>query len=254
MNDPERPKRPAVERTEPHRSWNGGERRAGPPKEAGGDSEQQPFENADSGYQAGYRAINGAYRVIDDFLREGQRMAENLWMPLDRSEAERSSFLAPERFLRSMGDMTMAWMELMQQWASVVQFAPKESPEGFAPPFTAGRAPRNPPVTAEPRPRSHPSLTIFVQAVGRAEASVEFGELSDLSGIVATELRSLGDGVEPIRDVTLRALGNEPPQLTIRIPEHQPAGTYNGLLLEKDSQKPRGAISCRYSGPPSDRG
>jgi hypothetical protein len=253
MSDTQRPKRPAAERTEPYRSWHGGPSQTARSGDAEADSEQSPFARRDSGHEAGYRAINGAYRVIDEFLREGQRMAENLWLPLDRSE-ERASFLAPERFLRAMGDMTLAWMELMQQWASVVQAAPKESPLGGAGPFTVGRTPRDPSASAEAGSRSRRALTIFVQALGRAEASVEFGELSDLEGLMVTELRSLGGDAEPIREVTLQASATEPAQLTIRIPEAQPAGTYNGLLLEKDSQKPRGAVTCRYSGAPSDRG
>lgn len=236
MDDTNRRKRPPAERTEPDRSWMNG-----------------PFGTAANGTgsdarEAGYQAINNAYRLIDEYVRQGQRMAENLWLPLGGSASRTaSSFNAPERLMRAMGDMTMAWIEVMEQFTKSAQQKPEHGPAGSAGPFASSRVdPPNaaPPASPAPSPEKTGAqpLKLSLDARGRVEVSVQLGEGAALDQLTTTELRSFGSDAQPIHGVELSGLP-EDPVLRVRVPEGQPAGTYNGLFLERGSQRPCGTIS-----------
>jgi len=250
MRESKRRQRPPAGRSEPDRSTvraNRGSKsvRTNGSRESKG-TEPRPKVDA---RDAGYRAINDAYRLIDEYLRQGQRMAENLWLPLGGLENdERSQFKAPERFMRAMSDMTMAWVELMQQWTTNVQPATPDGAAGEAPPFTAGRPPppkAEGPVKA-PSGDAQPgrSLKVVVESRGRVEVSVHVGDLGKLAVLVPTELRPFAGDAPPITDVKMEVLTpGEAPILRISVPEAQPAGAYNGLLVERVSGRPRGTVS-----------
>ncbi len=234
MDDSNRPKRPKMERTEPDRSWMNGS--FGPGASAAGSDPRA----------AGYQAINNAYRLIDEYVRQGQRMAENLWLPLDGSAGRAASaFNAPERLMRAMGDMTMAWLEVMEQFTKNAQAKPSPVPAGSAGPFASSRVEPPPAATEAPSPsapaKAQP-LKLSLDARGRVEVSFQLADAASLAELAVTELRSFGSDAEPIRGVELSGAPDEP-VLRVRVPEGQPAGTYNGLFLERGSQRPCGTIS-----------
>jgi hypothetical protein len=245
-----RRRRPPVERTEPARSVNGrrkskSERNVGSRAGANPSGERSKVDARETGYQV----INDAYRLIDEYLRQGQRMAESVWLPLTGAETdEKSEFKAPERFMRAMGDMTMAWVELMQQWTTSVQPATSQAPAGGTAPFTAGRATRGRSETAttgssEAKPQAR-SLRVAVESRGRVEVSVHVADPTNLASLVPSELRPFAADAPTITTVSLDlAAPEEAPVLRIRVPDSQPSGAYNGLLVERGTERPRGTIS-----------
>jgi hypothetical protein len=187
--------------------------------------------------------LNQAYTLVDEYLRQGQRMAESVWLPLSGVAGEgESATAAPERFMRAMSDMTMAWVEVMQQWTS--QAPRRQAATGSAGPFGVGKAPAAPNATdaSAAAPPAH-ALSISVQAAGRVEATVELMSGADPARLVPTELRAYSGSAPPITDVVLALRAGEPPIVRISVPNEQPAGTYSGLLLEAETQRPRGTIS-----------
>src|SRR5262245_27288682 len=99
MSKAKRRRRPTVARTEPDRSLN--VRRMRKSTRANGSPAPSPQADQQADVnprEAGYQAINDAYRLIDEYLRQGQRMAENLWMPLSGLGDDTSRFKTPERF------------------------------------------------------------------------------------------------------------------------------------------------------------
>src|SRR4051812_33851888 len=98
----DRKKRPPVERTDPVRIWQAKENpesrgdRAGERPDGGRAS---PFaSDAPDGREASYKAVNEAYRLIDEYVRQGQKMAEDLWLPAQK--ADDGGAAAPLRFMR----------------------------------------------------------------------------------------------------------------------------------------------------------
>jgi hypothetical protein len=242
-----RKKRPPVQRTDPRRVWPAED---APPRHdstSEAEAEGSPSGSEPSGARdASYKAINDAYRLIDEYVRQGQKMAENLWLPTDRpSGADESGFKAPLRFMRAMGDMTMAWVDVMQRWTNDA-VAPSGAAVG---PFTAGRAPPEQP-RAEPSngaPRS-PALRVSVKARGVVEVSVHLGEGTKLGDLSPGELRPFSGDAAPIKGVALEAGSpGEGPLLRIVVPDDQLPGTYNGLLVDRSTQRPRGTVSLSIS-------
>ena len=244
--EPKRRKRPPVERTEPDRSLSGWVRstvnssRSSISNEARNSGESaQPSDPR----EVGYDTINSAYRLIDEYLRRGQKMAEDLWLP-NESNGAGGPFNAPARFMRAMGDMTMAWVEVMQEWTD----APTESRVGGEP-FTAGKPRPDRPNGAGPPSKANgraASLKVLVKSRGLVEVSVHLADLCNPSSLTASELRPFSGNARPIENVELDASGDTP-VLRIVVPERQPPGTYNGLLLERDTHRPRGTVSVVVS-------
>lgn len=243
-----RRKRPPIGRTEPDRSFSGWVRPGAAHRKDGDDGgARSQQDRGSSARESSYQAINGAYRLIDEYMRQGQKMAEELWLPTQASERDDNQFGAPMRFMRAVGDMTMAWVEVMQQWTTNAQ-PPSPSVAG---PFTAGKAAAHrAPEAPGPTPAAEPmqSLRVSVKAAGLVEVSVHVADSTDLAELVAGELRPFSGEARPIRTVNVEpGTPNEGPVLRIVVPKGQPAGTYNGLLVVRGTHQPRGTISLVVS-------
>ncbi|HEX5101128.1 MAG TPA: hypothetical protein VFV94_16570 [Polyangiaceae bacterium] len=211
-----------------------------------GASESAP--NGESTRSSAFRALNDAYRLVDEYLRQGQEMAENIWLPFGENGMPGwPSPGAPERFMRSLGDMTLAWVEVVQQWTNA-QAAPQRPPNGSAGPFEAAstaerKAPAPPSAAdahAEPGPRRE--LGVSVEAKGRVEVSVDLAGSASSDELEAGWLQPAKGKAAPITSVSLRVDGKKL-VVHIVVPEKQPRGTYNGLLLDSRSLKARGTVS-----------
>jgi hypothetical protein len=238
MQESGRRTRPPVDRTEPRRSfleWTKGFSEAGAGQNQGSEgatetsSPQEPAEPAS-------RTVNDAYRLIDEYIRKGQKAAEDLWIPQHGAEREDERFNLPVRFMRAMGDMTMAWVEMMQQWT------PASREHGPVGPFTAGRAPAK--SNGSTATGAQRALRVSIATALPVDVTVHFAEGSDVADLVATELRSFTGNASPITDVKLEyPAPGDAPVLRIHVSAEQAPGTYNGLLLDAASQSPRGTIS-----------
>lgn len=261
MKESNRRTRPVASRTEPRRSWaqnlgasdsdagvaggakpNPAGSRAGEPAATG--TPPRTHANAD----AAYKSVSEAYRLIDDYVRQGQRFAENLWLPFQgASGRNQEAFNAPGRLLRAMSDMTNAWLELMQQSAGAGDREAERAPVGTAGPFAAASRRAEPQTVGSradvPASPGNRRLHVIVRSKGRVEVNLELHGPHDAAALVATELRSLRTGTEPVRDITVSLTEGDAPALTIVVPDDQPPGIYNGLLLERTTQRPCGTIS-----------
>ncbi len=237
MQDPDRRTRPPVDRTEPRRSfldWTKGFTDAAAGNAAEGEAKTSPPREPG---EPASRTVNDAYRLIDEYIRRGQKAAEDLWIPDHGAEQAEERLNVPMRFMRAMGDMTMAWIEMMQQWTAAPP--PENGPVG---PFTAGRAPAKQNGTVSQAAQQ--PLRVSVATTSPVEISVHFADGTSLSGLVATELRPFSGSAAPVADVKLECpVSGEAPVLRVHVPDAQLPGTYNGLLLDAASQTPRGTIS-----------
>lgn len=219
---------------------------------ASGDGAANAGAAAGSGARASaFRTLNDAYRLVDDYMRQGQEMAANVWMPFGGNGAPAwPAPGAPERFLRAMGDMTLAWIEAMQTFANPQPGATRP-PSGTAGPFHAPSAPASTPASPAATPPTPPAkshaarqreLAVSVAAKGRVEVSAAFSELGESSSLEASELRPAKGKAAPLADVTVRV---ESDRIVVHVvvPDGQPPGTYNGLVLDAKTQKPRGTLS-----------
>ena len=264
--------RPEPERTGPDRAWTRGARRSGavPPTSnaaeptsqgaaeptgagSAGDAPANGGASASNGARgSAFRTLNDAYRLVDEYLRQGQEMAANVWQPFTGNGAPGWPVPgAPERFLRAMGDMTLAWIEAMQTFSAAEPAT--RPPSGTAGPFHTASTAARPAPSAATTPASSPTyvtaqplrqreLAVSVEAKGRVEVSAAFSELGESVELELGELRPARGKAAPLRDVTVRA---EAERIVVHVvvPDGQPRGTYNGLVLDAKTQKPRGTLS-----------
>jgi hypothetical protein len=246
MDEQDRIKRPPAERTEPRRQWSSGVGAEQP------DASRQTKQPQDAAYQT----INDAYRLIDDYMRQGQQMAENFWVPLGDAAAPFRE--APERFLRALGDMTMAWVEVMQQWTATAPSAGSQTATGRAGPF-AGVTPsatgtgdtRVTPSTNTPAAGAagSASLRVAVTAANPIELVVDLSERVEAAELILTELRDPVGGNAPLTDVSIRPGVDGAPYVKVVVPAEHGLGTYNGLFLDRTTRRPRGTLSLTLLAP-----
>ncbi|HLV22074.1 MAG TPA: hypothetical protein VKZ49_14370 [Polyangiaceae bacterium] len=248
MSAPHRRTRPHPDRTEPRRTWwPEGSQSAKPPTEpAPKDAASQASGPADRPRQTAYDTVNGAYQLIDEYLRQGQRMAESIWLPSEGEHAQRPEAAhVPNRLLRAMGDMTMAWLEMLQQSAPAPG-ARNPAPAGTAGPFSAGKSspvatPRDSGAVA-----AHAGLTVCVQASRPVEVSVELTRQLEHPNLVATELRPPAPGAGPSSEITVDVSQLEASsRVDIVVPEALSPGSYSGLLLDAETERPCGTVYVR---------
>lgn len=249
MGQSHRVKRPMPERTDPDRGWRNalGARQENGAAGAGGSPEGQVPQPTE-GREASYDAINDAYRVIDEYLRQGQRMAEKIWLPAMGENGPINDLgRVFERFMRSAGDMGTAWLEMMGKWSSPP--IRRENAQGGAGPFSAGR----------PHPSRHYSdegvnpaaqatpvagVSVHVESTRGFQIWVDLFDPNDPGDLELKELVAADGSLPSIADVRFeREPANKRVVVRVVVPDGHPPGVYNGMLIARGTHRPRGTIS-----------
>ncbi len=249
--------RPEPERTAPRRSWatlfgatDGAGASTAPPA-GDGSSEARASETVT-------RAVELGYRVIDDYIRQGQKAAERLatraWSP---ETALRDTQDLAARMTRHASDLIGLWLEALDTANLTGAWRTTERPGGPPAPFggAAGDAPSEVQDAAPPTPA--PSGEV---GEGRTRIAIELA--SARPAAVTVDLRS-GDPARPLVVHALRAVEPEKPRISevaiepatagaparlrIRVPDGQPPGTYDALVIDQATSRPVGSVSLTLS-------
>ena len=207
------------------------------------------------------RSVELGYRVIDDYVRQGERMARAM---SDRGASPQDMLGGdPQELARRMTQYAMDFTGL---WFQMIQSASAGFPAGAAGPFanfgfppaplwpTAPPA-REPAQAAQDAPAAASPTTTPVQML-RARVAIDSTlpvevslDLRPEAGARPMSLQSLraADAAKPrLSDVSIsRAGADEPYVLRVRVPAGQPAGVYNGLIVEEESGLPVGTVSLK---------
>jgi hypothetical protein len=71
---------------------------------------------------AGREALDASYQMMDEYMRQSRRLAEQLWMPwIGPFTGTASPFMPPEQWARAYGDMGKMWMSMAQAWTTGLQ-------------------------------------------------------------------------------------------------------------------------------------
>jgi hypothetical protein len=179
-----------------------------------------------------------AYSVIEKYMAEGRRTAEELSTePYTARAATDNLQNILERLLRFQAEILPLWVETL---ATLV----KVDPSGSA--FAAAPA-------AWPRPNGGPNtatMPVSIEVVSRrpAQVSVEVRPNSEVKFLVALELNAVDSRKPALKDISFvpdNVRGGA--RLRIRIPETQPAGTYSGVIVNRESGETRGTLSIRLA-------
>ena len=251
-DEKERIKRPKLERTEPIRSWSA---LLGVPGAGGGDG-RAPGSASLEGVVS--RSVELGYRVVEDYLRQGQRVAAGI---VDRSYAPgamvRDSQELTTRMARYAGDLDEIWFQMIELAASGGAF--RGAP--FWPARDNGRAPDPPPAARDPSPPAGPHagepvagaarVTVALASTQPAEVTLDLRPGAAAQPLIVQSLRATEPDKPRLTDVTLRpADEDEVLTLRVRVPDGQPPGVYNGLIIDERTSRPVGTLSVRVGPPP----
>lgn len=230
-----RPRRPTLSRTTPVRTWTS--LFGGAPKPPAPDG--APLATDDDPAALGtviQRSVELAYRVVDDYLQQGQRAAERIagrsygpdaWV----TDAQDVS----ARFARYASDAMGLWMDALDG-------------------VRDGRVPTPPPVPPtngavppSPAPAAGGSwLVIEVQATQSAAVTLDLRAGVAAGAVIVHALRDVEVEKPPLRDVVVEpGVADGPVRVCVRVPAGQPAGTYHGLIVDEESNRPVGSVSVR---------
>jgi hypothetical protein len=246
MSDRERLKRPELERTTPDRGWsglfNGG--RPGPA------AEQPAARSGPSLEDVVSRSVDLGYRVVNEYVRQGQKAARRL------SEGSYGAETWTTDAQDLAGRMAQYASELVGTWFELMQLTVGPAGLGRAVPGRpADRAASGPqasasaaaqPSTETPAPAAATTGGRFrVQIVSLRPVEV----VADLRPDAAQRplrvhaLRTTDPTKPRLTQVTFHSNeAGEPPTLQVRVPDDQPPGAYEGVVLDSDTNRPVGIV------------
>lgn len=248
-NPTERVRRPKIARTQPIRAWAA---LLGVPDGSGYNGRTPggaSFESVVS------RSVELGYRVVEDYLRQGQRVAERI---VDRPSAASSMVQSPQelttRMARYASDIVEIWVQMVELAASggLLRGAPLWSAgeNGRArEPAPADREP-SPPVPGVGEPVSGAArVTVELASTQPAEVTLDLRPGAFALPLIVHSLRA-GELDKPrLTDVTLRPADDGILRLRVHVPAGQPPGVYNGLIIEERTSRPVGTLSVRVDSP-----
>jgi hypothetical protein len=230
---------------------------AGSPADAASAAASETGPDAQAGDTVA-RAVELGYRVIDEYVRQGQKAAQRLstrtWNP---ETALRDAQDLTARMTRHASDLVGLWVDLldtsnatgawraaMQPGTGETQAAPNAAPAARSP---TDRASDGPSTTAS-TPAGRTRIAIELTSERPAEVTVDLRSEDTTRQLVVHSLRAVEPEKPRITDVALEpATEHGPARLCIRVPSGQPCGTYNALVIDADTSRPVGSVSLRIS-------
>ena len=226
--------RPTLERNAPVRTWStlfgstaGGPEAAGKPGEPTG------------AMSAVQRGVEFAYRVSDEYLRQGQSFARALSQPFSASPGNGGSGDLPQltdRMVRYTSELSTMWMEGLRMMSG------NKAP-GASFPFPMAAPP--PPPAPAPRHQARRRVVLEVDSQLRTRASLDVDQI-DGQSLAVKELRLQG-GAARIRGVRVEAGAEGPVTVVVRVPARQTPATYQGAVVDAATSAPLGTVTVRVS-------
>jgi hypothetical protein len=256
----QRVSRPPLDRHEPIRAFGGvfGPPTSGPNsagKQGGTPSPVDPVS----------RGVDLGYRVIDEYMRQGQAFAKNLWpgtapggiVPPDPQKLM-------ERMYQYASDLAAVWLEYAQATMGQMPFSPPGASRPRAPDtphvggFDIGSAQRPKPdanakdAEGARAPRASPeapSVSVDIISTRRAEVTVDLKPGSAAAALSAHDLRAGDPQLPRISGVIVEGqAAQNRVTVRLRLPDDLPAGTYVGLIVDNETNLPMGMLSVRVPG------
>jgi hypothetical protein len=201
-------------------------------------------ENADSQDSAISRAVEIGYKVIEEQIQQGQKIAEQLGSTgIDSSLMNGDTAEIGERVLRFYSDIGALWFEMLE---SVSRNPALSDLYSKFVPGANGREnglAKNGAAKPAMNGRSDMSIEIVCSEPTGARVSVDLHSQYDFDSLMAQPLHAPDSDKPPISDIHFDVpLDGWASSLRITIPEGHPPGTYSGLILNTATEEPAGTL------------
>jgi hypothetical protein len=241
MNSDKRITRPLPERTGPLRNWS----TLFAPWTAAAPAATGAAPGADGGALGDVvtRSVELGYRVIDEYIRQGQRAAQRLNQPAYGAQTMAGDVQdLAMRLTNYASDLAAVWLQLVQLAAAGTPTA-NPTNGAAAPEAAPAAAPAETAASHDPAPAAA-RVRVAVRAAQPTEVAVDIHPDATARPLIAHALRA-GDAVLPrLDDVSFEpATDGGTAVLRIHVPPGHPAGVYEGMLIDEQSNRPVGTVS-----------
>jgi hypothetical protein len=246
---PERLRRPEPQRSDPIRnvttyfrdskSWSDG---AAQP-----DAGRDPSDVLDDVITQGVKL---GYRVIDEHIRLGRRTAEGLRTAGDRKQKGGTESDVEEliervqRVYQDVGALCFDALDVVSRSPALLRwFTRREAGDrdaSGAAPAGDGRGDAGP--FAAPAP-----VSVEIASARRVLVSLNLADPAVASRLpLVHALHACDPAFPPLTDIGFRRDPASPgPVLQLRVPDRQPAALYTGVVVDRETNEPRGTLSVR---------
>lgn len=225
----QRARRSVPERTGPIRSAASFERPPNPrPPERGA-----PAQGGPDGVE---RAVDSAYRVLDEQLMRGEELARSYRGQLDRGGGTYEDLTSlPRSVFRLWRDVLGLWLDVLGPLA----------PAGLRSALRGGDA-AQPGASPEPAPALQPAwtrVTLDVSSARAVEVDLELSRDAALAELLVQDLSAFdGGGKPPLTGVKLEPGPGGRVVLRLAVSPDQPPGIYLGMILDRARAEQRGTL------------
>jgi len=234
----ERPKRPKLARREPVRQWPlGAVGATTPPAAATGEAPRDAVGSA----------VEMGYRVVDEYIRQGQKVARQM------SEGGGAAALPASDWGEAATRITQLTTEWMGMWFEFAQRAVSGAGVRAADIPTVdlfGATARPTPAPAAPAAQGQRSrVRIEIKTSRPAEVSLDLHPDHTGEALIVHNLRG-ADAQAPRLGVVFEAAAEgRPALLSIQVPADQPAGVYSGAIVHAATNRAVGTLTIQIGEP-----
>lgn len=261
-----RVRRPEIGRSEPIRNW---ETLFGPPADGPGSPNGKGLGAEGDANNPVARGVELGYRVMDEYVRQGQRAAGSRGGSAGSREDSGTGLpQLTERMFQYASDFASVWMEamgVMMRTRGAAEDRPAEGSNGAASGATTDPSreqrptpPRNgtsssetgsPTANGIPRPAGAISVVVEVTSRRPVRAVVDLRPGPIEGSLVVPDLRARDPRRARLKGVSLE-VAPDGKRLTIRlkVPSQHPAGEYVGAVVDGLTAVTRGTLTVTVGG------
>jgi hypothetical protein len=190
------------------------------------------------------RSVDLGYRVVEDYIRQGQKTAERMASRTYGQDAFTGDLQElGMRVMRYASEFMAVWFDFMER-AAAGGGMPSPAPGATSP--AAPEPSSDAPSAAPPREAARQRVRVEVTSPWPTEVELDLRPGTVGRPLVLQALRAVEPDKPRIDAVSFDggAAGGTP-TVRIRVPPEQPAGVYNALLIDEQTAAPAGTLSVR---------
>ncbi len=247
---PQRLRREDPGRTAPLRQWSNLYRRP----DSWGAQEFSPQDWAENGGMADdasdaavSHGVKLGYRVVEEHIRQGRRVAQQLNpRPYGAGSARDDIGELFGRIIRSYTDLGSLWTDLFNAFATNPEFL-NSLLRVVSPPVSSPSNGNRKPASPEPASGSM-SVSVEIISTRPSQVTVDLHPNAHVQTLGTSGLYAAEPNKPPLTDITFEPSFIAGQVLVrIRIPEGQAADVYSGVIVDKKTNLPQGTLSVRIS-------
>jgi hypothetical protein len=180
-----------------------------------------------------------AYRVIERYITEGRRAAEQFnKRPYDRKVSTDDVRELFERIVRLQSEMVPLWIEALSTFARSEASAVASPANGHATPHAKSTPPSTP-----------TTISLEIISTRPARVSLELRPSADGRGLMTHGLRALDPNKPVLTDITfLPSQDHSCGTVRVVLPKSQPPGIYSGVIVDRERGESCGTLSVHIAG------